>query len=112
MSLGDFAPYAGTVKEFSNGFLKINCAFPIGNKTQKYKWIFCDLCGTRRNSYEIVNGLWLCQKCATLINNIERGITAVRCDICNNRLTYCKSKTHHWWECRKCKMISEKQKRK
>jgi len=112
MSMGDFAPHAGTVKEFSNEFLKINSAFPIGTKTQKYFWIFCDLCGTRHNIYEIVNGLWLCLKCATLINNIERRITAVRCDICNNRLTYCKTKKEQWWECRKCKMITEKTKLK
>ena len=109
MALENFAPHTGTVKEFSNEFLKNNFVFP---QRKNYLWIFCDLCGTRHNIYEKLNGLWLCGKCATLINNIERRITAVRCDICNNHLTYCQTKKEHWWECKKCKMITEKQKRK
>ena len=110
--LENFKPMIRKSEEFSNGFLKINESFPVGNSTQKYLWIYCDICGSRHNSYEIFNGLWLCQKCRTLVNNVEKRITTVRCDICNNRLTFCKSKTEHWWECRKCKMITEKQKLK
>jgi len=112
MSLGDFEPYTGTEKEFSNKFLKRNCAFPIGTTTQKYLWIYCDICGHSVNVYELVSGLWLCQRCATSIKTEERRITAVRCDICNSRLTYCKTKTQQWWECKKCKMITEKTKLK
>lgn len=108
MSLNNFAPHAGTAEEYSNEFLKIDSAFPIGNSKHKYLWISCDICGHRVNVYELVNGLWLCPKCATVINNIEKRLTVVYCNICNEHLTYCKSKTHHWYECQKCETKKKK----
>jgi len=109
MSLENFKPNVEFFEELREGFLKTNNSFP---QKKNYLWIYCDMCGHRVNVYELVNGLWLCPKCRTIINNIEKRLTAVHCDICNNRLTYCKSKTHHWWECPKCLMITEKQKLK
>jgi len=101
MTVEDFIPHGG--------FLKTNNAFP---EKKNYLWIFCDICGHRVNVYESISNLWLCSKCATTIKDVEKRITAVHCDICNNCLTYCKTKTQQWWECRKCQMITEKTKLK
>lgn len=110
MSLNNFVPHAEFVKDEREGFLKTDSAFPIGNGIIKYLWINCDICGHRVNIYELVNGLWLCPKCVTVINNIEKRLTAVRCDNCHSRLIYCKSKTHHWWKCNKCDEITKRKK--